>query len=150
MFSGCLAALTAALGFPPEPYPGDGPCHLRLEDDLDLYVERRGDSLAVRLPLAPSPGPAEARREFLREALKISSGLLAGSRPAVFPWPALGRDGGLDLEARLPGEPRAFVAGVESFLNEAGKWRLALRAARADRGNGFPEPGAFFVRGLRS
>ena len=130
MLSGCLTALTSALGLPSETYAGDGPIHLHLAGDYDLSFERRGEGLALSLPLAPLPGPARERREFLRQTLKISLGLMAEGRPAAFPWPALGQAGELYLEARLPGEPRTFVAGVESCLNEADKWRLALRAAR--------------------
>ena len=124
MLPDCLAALTAALGLPPEPYAGDGPFRLRVGDDYDLFVEGRGNGPALSLTIAPAPRPARERREFLRDALKISLRLMTAGR--VFSRPSLDQGGNLCLSARVPGEPRAFVEGVESFLNEADKWRLAL------------------------
>jgi hypothetical protein len=147
MLSECLATLAATLGLPPEPYSGEGPFRLRLEDDLELRFERQARALAVRLSLAPVPASAHERREFLREALKISLSLMAGGRPAVFPCPALDQDEGLVLEARLEDEPKAFLDGVESFLNEAEKWRLALRAART--GGSRDSAPSFILQGLR-
>ncbi len=131
MLQECLTALSSAVGMPPPSCRGDGSCRVCFEADLDCVFTPLGSTVAVSAPLAALPASSSERRELLRAVLRASLGLMAESDPGSFTFPTLDREGKLTLEARLSGEPRSFVRGVEAFLNALETWRLAIRGNSA-------------------